>query len=119
MILAATLVTLQPAPAPADPPIAATQAEAGRGMRPEVEAAFAPARLAWLQCLRIQADITRRQRRGTNREAELDGAFTGCEGDENAMRAALRRQYDQASVDSLLASLRSALRVSLRTYLRR
>ena len=38
---------------------------------------------------------------------------------ENAMQAALRRQYSQPSVDSLMASLRATIRDSLRGYLRR
>jgi hypothetical protein len=119
MIVLALL--LQAATVPGEPAPAATAApaRAGGGMRPEVEAAFARARLAWLYCLRRQADVALRTGRRTNREAALDAAFLACQGDENAMGAALRRQYDQRAADSLMASLRAAIRDSLRTYLRR
>lgn len=98
-----------PAPAPAG----------GDSLRPEVQAAFDPARLAWLVCLRRHADAARRSGRRANREAALDASFTDCEADENAMRTALRRQYNQESVDRLMVELRRTVRAPMRDYLRR
>jgi hypothetical protein len=95
----------------------ARAAQAESGLRPDVEAAFSPAHLSWLYCLR-RATAGREYRR-RNREAMIDAAFETCAGDENAMRAALRRQYNQEAVDSLMAALREGLRGPMREALRR
>jgi hypothetical protein len=75
--------------------------------------------MATMVCLKRHVDAVPRPARRKRGEALIEEAFAACAGEEAALRALLRRRFNERSTERAVAIVRDTSRNGMRRYIRR